>query len=147
MSLWSGIKHVFGTMFGTPESTKSVFDTVSSGMDKLHFGDQERAEANIQLIDSIGNYMKNTEGQNVSRRAIVVAVIFAWLICILFIAGGAVLGAEYVDDLQKVVDKNVNSILVWIVPFYFSKPLLQGGVAKAKELYRSHKEVKSQQLK
>lgn len=143
MSLWTGIKHVFGTMFGTPESTKGVFDTVSSGMDKLHFGDQERVEANRQFIDSLGKYMKNTEGQNVSRRAIVVAVIFAWLVCVLFLAGGAVFDADFVKDLQEIVDKNINSILVWIVPFYFSKPLLQGGTEKAKELYRSYKERKA----
>lgn len=142
MSLWNGVKHVFGTMFGTSESTKNVFDTVANGMDKLHFGDQERSEANRQFIDSMGKYMKNTEGQNVSRRAVVVAVMFVWIIAALAGLFGVVLGFGYVDDLQTFVDKNINSILVWIVPFYFSKPLVQGGFEKAKDMYRSYKDNK-----
>ena len=61
-----------------------AFETVSKGVDKLAFTDQERAELNVKLADKVAAYAEKTLSENTirskSRRIISYCVVFSWLL-------------------------------------------------------------------
>ncbi|MCP3683193.1 MAG: hypothetical protein GY861_10935 [bacterium] len=73
-----------GKLFGTDKAAASLIDNISSGLDKLHYGDQEKAEDRAQAVRE-GNavymeWLKSTSGSRLARRYIAIVVTSVWVL-------------------------------------------------------------------
>tara|TARA_B100001105_G_scaffold254955_1_gene252330 strand:+ start:1378 stop:1842 length:465 start_codon:yes stop_codon:yes gene_type:complete len=73
-----------GKLFGTDKAASSLIDNISSGLDKLHYSDQEKAEDRAQAVKE-GNqvymeWLKSTSGSRLARRYIAIVVTTVWVL-------------------------------------------------------------------
>lgn len=129
MSFW-------GRLFGTEEATGKLIDNVSSGLDSLIYTDQEeardiaksRSEARSMVIE----WLKNTQGQNLSRRIIALSTTFVWLFQ--YVLAGILnvatvwVGPETgkkLSESAELISQNASDIVpavMLILGFYFAAP-------------------------
>jgi len=135
MSFW-------GKLFGTDKALTAVVDGVSSGLDKLVYTDEEKADAaareRTEARQMVVGWMAATQGQNLARRLIALSITGVWLIDIILAqVAGAV--AIFVEDSAKVEElakfmmegaMEMNSAVMLILAFYFAAPHM-GDIAKA----------------
>lgn len=130
MSLW-------GKIFGTDKAIEKTIDIVSNGFDKLAYTSEEKAEADAKDRSEarmmLLEWIKNTQGQNLARRSIAMAVTFTWLVQFLvaMIIGMVmpwISSADIVGKLtatQVVVNNSaqqMNGAVMLILAFYFAAP-------------------------
>jgi hypothetical protein len=79
-----------GKVFGTDKAIEKVIDTASTGIDKLFYTDEERAEdgrkERAEARSMIIEWMKNSQGQNLARRILAFMITGTWLFLYLFSA-------------------------------------------------------------
>lgn len=135
MSFW-------GKLFGTDKALTAVIDGVSSGLDKLVYTDEEKADAaareRSEARQMVVGWMAATQGQNLARRLIALAITGVWLLDIVLAqVAGAV--AIFVDESAKIealakfmMDgaMQMNNAVMLILAFYFAAPHM-GDIAKA----------------
>ncbi len=135
MSFW-------GKLFGSDKALTAVVDGVSSGLDKLVYTDEEKADAaareRTEARQMVVGWMAATQGQNLARRLIALSITGVWLIDIILAqVAGAV--AIFVEDSAKVEElakfmmegaMEMNSAVMLILAFYFAAPHM-GDIAKA----------------
>lgn len=136
MSFW-------GKMFGTDEAIKSTIGAVKDGLDALVYteeekavdGAKERSEARSMLV----GWMEATQGQNLARRLISLAITGVWLFQYLIsvIASSVALfwldKAKELNTLSKIQIDAANEMspaVMLILAFYFAAPHM-GDFAKA----------------
>ena len=73
-----------GRLFGAPKALEKTVDALSSGLDKLVYTKEEKAGDEAQAVTEargmIIDWLKNTQGQNLSRRLIALSITFVWLV-------------------------------------------------------------------
>lgn len=128
MSIW-------GKVFGTDEAIKTAVNTVKEGIDALVFTEEEKAsmaskersEARSMLV----GWMEATQGQNLARRIISLAITGVWLLqyvvaqIALSIAIFWEAKQEALTKLAEVNTSNANdmsSAVMLILAFYFAAP-------------------------
>lgn len=128
MSFW-------GKVFGTDEAIKSTIGAVKDGLDALVYTEEEKAsdaskdrsEARSMLV----GWMEATQGQNLARRLISMAITSVWLFQYMFsqIASSiAVFWIERADQLNKLANIQLESAndmspaVMLILAFYFAAP-------------------------
>lgn len=135
MSFW-------GKLFGTDAAISSVIDNVSSGLDKLVYTDEEKADAaakeRSEARQMVVGWMAATQGQNLARRLIALSITGVWLLDIVLAqVAGAV--AIFVDESAKIEElakfmmdgaMQMNNAVMLILAFYFAAPHM-GDIAKA----------------
>lgn len=136
MSFW-------GKVFGTDEAIKSTIGAVKDGLDALVYteeekavdGAKERSEARSMLV----GWMEATQGQNLARRLISLAITGVWLFQYLIsvIASSVALfwldKAKELNTLSKIQIDAANEMspaVMLILAFYFAAPHM-GDFAKA----------------
>lgn len=136
MSFW-------GKMFGTDEAIKSTIGAVKDGLDALVYteeekavdGAKERSEARSMLV----GWMEATQGQNLARRLISLAITGVWLAqyMISVLASSVALfwleKAKELNALSKIQIDAANEMspaVMLILAFYFAAPHM-GDFAKA----------------
>jgi hypothetical protein len=136
MSLW-------GKIFGTDEAIKETIGAVKSGLDALVYTDEEKAvdaakdrsEARGMLVQ----WMEATQGQNLARRVISLAITGVWLLqyILSFLASSLAIfwidKADKLNALAKIQTQgatDMSSAVMLILAFYFAAPHL-GDFAKA----------------
>lgn len=135
------IKELFGRVFGSESSINKTIDTVSSGLDKLYYSDEEKAEdaakGRTEARQMLVKWMEATQGQNLARRLIALSVVFVWLF--LYVAsmiGGVI--ASWKDDPTNWIESakivgdyanGMNGPVMLILGFYFAAPHM-GGIAE-----------------
>lgn len=116
-----------------PETAAKIVDGVISGVDKLFFTDEEKAEVSQKAMDSIYDFIKSTIGENsirsITRRRLAVMIAGAFLF--LLILGGLVFPYDkewsaYLLDCAKALSGLVLAVSV----FYFG-PYQVGGMITA----------------
>lgn len=132
----------FGKLFGTEAALTAVVDSVSSGLDKLVYTDEEKAgDAAAAITEGrrmVVAWMDATQGQNLSRRLIALSITGVWLLMKLL---AMVIGvfAVYATDPAKLIEviklvkdlsMDMTSAVMLILAFYFAAPHM-GGIAKA----------------
>lgn len=131
----------FKRMFGAPETVKQTIDIVAQGLDKIVYTDEEKAEDNrkdvTQARAMMLDWIKATQGQNLSRRFIAITTTVAYFLCFLitYIAGG--LAAYYSGDEEsiKAIENfylyskssldSLQSLAYIVFGFYFGGPYLK----------------------
>jgi hypothetical protein len=133
----------FGKLFGTDAAITSTIDAVKNGIDALVYTDQEKAidaakersEARSMLVE----WMQATQGQNLARRLISLAITGVWLLQ--YIVSQIALSvaifwtgqAKQLNELAKVQLDSANDMspaVMLILAFYFAAPHM-GDFAKA----------------
>ena len=135
----TAISDFFGRLFGTEKALNTIIEGASNGLDKLvHTGEEkseeaarDRSEARKMVIE----WLKNTQGQNLSRRLIALSITFVWLGSYLFgrvTAGLAIFtnnsGAVTSEKLILLAEQSketahvMNPAVMLILAFYFAAP-------------------------
>lgn len=128
MSIW-------GKIFGTDEAIKGAVGAVKDGLDALVYTDEEKAtdaakersEARSMLV----GWMEATQGQNLARRLISLAVTGVWLlqyvvaqiassIAVFWSEASGQLNALSALQLQSA--DNMSPAVMLILAFYFAAP-------------------------
>lgn len=135
-----------GRLLGSDKALSKVVDGVSSGLDKLVYTDEERADAAAAERkagrEMVVEWMRNTQGQNIARRLIALCITAVWL-CMYLIAAIAGMVAVFADEpdklrmLAEVARGNADEMsgpIMLILSFYFAAPhmgvLAKGVLAK-----------------
>lgn len=128
MSIW-------GKIFGTDEAIKGAVGAVRDGLDALVYTDEEksvdaakeRSEARSMLV----GWMEATQGQNLARRVISLAITGVWLmqyvvaqiasaIAVFWLEAAGQLNALSALQLQSA--DNMSPAVMLILAFYFAAP-------------------------
>lgn len=120
MNFIASVGKFLGSMLGLSQSHEKIIDKVTNGLDKLSFDAQERAESRARLIEVLGNYMQQTEGQNPARRVVAFSIIGVWLMLIITLFVSAIAGAvETAESAVMLLDEYVHDLARLVVIFYF----------------------------
>ena len=136
MSFW-------GKLFGTDEAIKTTIGAVKDGIDALVYTEEEKAvdaakersEARSMLV----GWMEATQGQNLARRLISLAITGVWLLQYVIAQIAASVAIFWVDkakDLNELSNLQLRSAndmspaVMLILAFYFAAPHM-GDFAKA----------------
>ena len=133
---------LFGKIFGTEKALNNVVSSVASGLDSLVYTDQEKAEAaaeqRIEARKMVVAYMQATQGQNLARRLIALAITAVWLLMYVLAALASILAvwlagheAEFHASAQiaRELASDMNPAVMLILAFYFAAPHM-GDLAK-----------------
>lgn len=136
------ISSFFGRLFGTEKALEGIVNGVSSGIDKLIYtkeeqaddASKERAEARSMVV----KWLEVTQGQNLARRLIALAITTVWLgdFLAMQICGAVSVflkDPETIVALGKVFSEGmdyINGAVMLILAFYFAAPQM-GQIANA----------------
>lgn len=127
MGLWSWITGATTSAGKVVDTACNVVDNTVSGIDKLFYTDEEKAEAKKEMIAQYLDYVKTTLGEtsirSVTRRVIAISIIGVWLLMIVSTIVAFFIGAEFVRFLLELLDRMtfpVSSVIV----FYFGPYML-----------------------
>lgn len=129
---------IAGKIFGTDKALTAVVEGVSSGLDKLIYtseekaddASKERAAARMMVIE----WMAATKGQNIARRLIALSIVFTWLsqyisMCLLSVVA-VWLDKEVADKMIESANviggfaDKMNGAVMLILGFYFCAPYM-----------------------
>ena len=142
----------FGRLFGSDKATEKVIDTVSSGLDKLWYTDEEKAEDKAKSVSEARQFLltwlTNTQGQNLARRFIAVSCTIVWLImyCVSWVM--AALAPWLTEHADKLLESSVviaeraesmNGAMMLILGFYFCAPHMSSIVGSAMNKFSGNK--------
>lgn len=136
MSFW-------GKIFGTEKAIESAVGAVKDGLDVLVYTDEEKAveaakdrsEARAMLVQ----WMEATQGQNLARRLISLAITGVWLLQYVIAQIASSLAVFWTDAagqlnalsaLQLQSANDMSPAVMLILAFYFAAPYM-GGVVTA----------------
>lgn len=103
---------------------QKVFDNVSSGVDKLFFTDEERAELNIKLSDKLADYTEKSLNESSirskSRRIISYCIIFVYLLLLVTYSVCVVLNVENIELKNIVFSSPISTAFTMVLAFFYS---------------------------
>lgn len=148
-----------GKLLGSEKAVGAVVNAVSSGLDKLRYTSEEKAEndfkimqeqANIRLRaqEQIIEWQKATTGQNVTRRVIALLIVGIWASTYLVRMIMLVVGVfwESMSDrlivAANLIERGISDIephMMTVLAFYFAL----GGIVDGVKSYRDLKGAKN----
>ena len=141
----SGIGSFFGKVFGTDKALAGIVDGVSSGLDKLVYTDEEKADDHAKSVTEarqlVVDWMRSTQGQNLARRLIALSItgvwlmqyVVAWLMDIIAIFVGNAATRKLITEASTATDARADTMVgavMLILAFYFAAPHM-GDIASA----------------
>ncbi len=114
---------MFEWLFGNAKTTSTVVDSISSGLDKLIFTDEEKSDANQKGVDLFIKYQEATQPQNVARRLVALIVTSIWAALILLGIATYPINLEFSQFILSVLQTVVTPSFLVIISFYFWKRL------------------------
>ena len=131
------IRNFLSLLFGTESGVNNIVNTVSNGIDKLSYTEQEKADAaakeRTEAREMLIRWASSTSGQNVARRFISVSLTMLWGV-IYGVKVAMVTIAPFVDDestrgamMQSATAlgssaHELNGAMMLILTFYFAAP-------------------------
>ncbi len=117
--------NVLKLLFGSPDAAVKTVGSIASGLDKLNFSDQEKAEHKAKAMEWLGKYMESTQGQNLARRYIAMVVTIQWAVLLNIAVALQLFEAEKKSDyVFKIMDECVNEAFMLVMIFYFGARML-----------------------
>ena len=116
---------IFGAIFGSKKNTETIVDGAVSGLDKMFFTKEEKAEHQAKMGDWFLKYLEATQPQNLARRLIAIIIVVLWAVLIL---GGVAMYkldpgySQYIFDI--LADVVMNPFLM-VMGFYFAAHVLR----------------------
>jgi len=136
-----GIGSTIGRIFGSEKALTSVVEGVSSGLDKLFYTAEEKADdaskdraaARAMII----TWMDSTKGQNLARRLIALCIVSVWLfqyVSCMFLSVAAVwINPDQTAAINPLIEsarvigtfaEKMNGAVMLILGFYFAAPYM-----------------------
>ena len=132
----------FGKLFGSDDAIGKTVDVVSKGLDALVYTDEEKAtdaaKERSEVRQMLVGWMASTQGQNLARRVISLAITGVWLSQYVLATISASVAVFVTDtpkwnQLSALLRESANemsSAVMLILAFYFAAPHM-GDFAKA----------------
>jgi hypothetical protein len=137
----------FGKLFGTEKALAGIVDGVTNGLDALIYTDEEKAgdaaRDRSEARNMVVQWMAATQGQNLARRLISLAITGVWLgmyllsvlcgmIAVFADSAGTVTAAKInaVGSISQSAAMDMNPAVMLILAFYYAAPHM-GDIAKA----------------
>lgn len=137
------IGNLLGKIFGSETAINKTIDTVSSGLDKLYYSDEEKADdaakGRTEARQMIVSWMEATQGQNLARRLLALMVTTTWLLMYVSALIGSII-ASWQDDPAKWLQSSeligdyadgMSGAVMLILGFYFAAPHMSSIAEKA----------------
>lgn len=138
----SAIAGFFGRLFGTEKALEGIVNGVSSGIDKLVYTSEEKADdaakERAEARGMVVRWLEATQGQNLARRTIALAITAIWLgdfvamqicgcVAVFLRDPGTItaLGRVFQEGMEY-----ISSPVMLILAFYFAAPQM-GDIARA----------------
>ena len=131
---------IIGRMLGSEEALAGVVRGVAASLDALVYTDEEKeinaATSRSEARQMIVAWMGATQGQNLARRVIALAITGTWLLQTLVAQGLAVASVflgEKAAAVAEVMSRGADSMtgpFMLVLGFYFAAPHM-GDIAKA----------------
>ena len=125
------MKNFFKRIFSGPDVVADTVKSISSGIGKMVFTEQEKTEANIKLTELFIRLQEATSGQNLARRFIAFVVVGMWgfliLLAIFLYLCTLTEQAKFVFDVLKEVILTPYNI---VIGFYFFTHFARGARSK-----------------
>lgn len=128
----------FGKLFGSDEAMKAGVEAVAAGLDKLVYTNEEKADAaakeRTEARGMVVEWMQATQGQNLARRLISLAITAVWL-SFYVLAGLAQAVGIFVGSVTEFKElagwlfsmaNGLNDPVMLILAFYFAAPHMSG---------------------
>lgn len=143
--MFSGIGSFFGKVFGTDKALAGIVDGVSSGLDKLVYTDEEKADDHAKSVTEarqlVVDWMRSTQGQNLARRLIALSItgvwlmqyVVAWLMDMIAIFVESAATRKLITEASTATDARADTMVgavMLILAFYFAAPHM-GDIASA----------------
>ncbi len=111
--------NILAAIFGSSKNTETIVDGAVSGLDKMFFTKEEKAEANIQLGDWYLKYLSATQPQNLARRLIAMIIVLLW--ALLIVSGVTIYKFDpgYSMFIFDILANVVMNPFLMIMGFYF----------------------------
>jgi len=123
---------MLGWLFGGTKAADKAISSISNGLDKLVYTQEEKADASREGVKLWIEYQKATQPQNLARRLIALVIVAVWAVTVAaagilgvtsaFDNPGAGLAANFLLDL---LFKTIMPSVVVIVSFYFYKRIAE----------------------
>jgi len=133
--MFSAIGSALGRVFGTNKAAGELINHVSSGLDKLIYTGEEKAEDHAKSVTEsrrmVIEWLRNTQGQNLARRIIALSIVFSWLSmygCMVICNFLSIWIISRVEQLAESAEmmggyaKDMNAAVMLILAFYFAAP-------------------------
>ena len=114
------MKKIIGAIFGSSKNTETVVNGAVSGIDKLFYTKEEKAENAVKMSEWFLRYLEATQPQNLARRFIALIIVCLWALLIL--AGVALykLDQAYSRFIFEVLRDIVMNPFLIVMGFYFA---------------------------
>lgn len=120
----------FSWLFGGSKSAETTVQSISNGIDKAFYTEEEKADAQAIKREWVLEYMKNTMPQGVARRFLAFIVGAIWLICILtYLILLLCSQTQTAELIIKATHENVTVPFEWVMGFYFATWALKGAAS------------------
>ena len=117
------MKKILSAIFGSSKNTETIVDGAVSGLDKIFFTAEEKAEANAKLGEWYLKYLAATQPQNLARRFIALIVVLLWAVMILAAVMVYRFDSGYSMFIFDTLNETVNTPFSIIIGFYFAAHL------------------------
>lgn len=117
------MKKILGAIFGSSKNTETIVNGAVSGLDKMFFTKEEKAEANQKLSEWYLKYLETTQPQNLARRFIALIVVILWAALVLGAALVHPWMPQWADRIFYMLEDVVNTPFSIIIGFYFAAHL------------------------
>ena len=110
---------VFDKLFGSDKQLDKLTTGAVSGLDKMFFTKEEKAEASQKLSEWYLRYLEATQPQNIARRVIAFMVVGLWTFLVLFGVMAKYFNDAYAVYVFDTLENIVMNPFLMIVGFYF----------------------------
>lgn len=104
------------------KNVDKVIGGAISGIDKLFFTKEEKAEFNKNMADSVATFVQSTVGENsirsITRRFLALSIMGVYLALVLGTAGVYLVDQDYSTFLFSIV-KDQSALAIMVAAFYF----------------------------
>ena len=115
-----------GRLFSNPKFIEKTVDSAVSGVDKLFYTDEEKADARAKSLALYERLWLAAVPSAVNRRIVAAAITAAWLLCILVALAANMFGfSEFADYALLMLQDVVNPPFMIVVGFYFLKSVAE----------------------
>ena len=118
---------LFSWLTGNKKTVDKVVDGAISGIDKLFYTNEERADAKKEIAKGVSKFVENTLDENTARsktrRVIAIMIMGVFLLLILAAAGVYTINPDYSKFLFKIAG-DMSTMALMVAAFFFGAHLL-----------------------
>ena len=128
----------FRSLFAVPENGSQIITGVKEGLDALFFTNEEKAQHASEAFKLYLEWIKATQGHNVSRRflAVVVALLWTFLVLLTVLVKIVEITLGWMEGASEFVFTVLTDVVALpfagVMAFYFATQLLQRSIGAAK---------------